>query len=233
MSDPVRLPAKRLFVTGTDTDVGKTIVTACLAASWARSAPGQVRAIKPVASGVEPGDPRADAAVIARAAGHAPLCWLTLRDPVSPHRAQLRAGIEAEPDALLRWLADRSAPITIVEGAGGWWVPLLQRADGGLFEVPDLARAVGGSVVIVAADRLGVLNHTRLTVQAVALAGLPCAGVVLNRMTPADPSRDSNLDDLRALLPCPIATLEHLGATTAPVLADAGDRIRGELGLRG
>jgi dethiobiotin synthase len=227
-------PLRRLFVTGTDTDVGKTVVTACLAAAVrARQprAPAPILAVKPIASGVTPGGPPGDAELIARAAGHRARCWLSLEAPLSPHRAQERAGVVADPADLLRWLSAQRADTVIVEGAGGWRVPLLRGPDGALFEVPDLARALGAPVLIVAADRLGTLNHTRLTVDAVHAAGLPIAGVVLNRFTPGDPSRASNLDDLRALAPCAVAVLPSLPALDGATLATFGARLADDLGL--
>lgn len=213
----------RLLVTGTDTDVGKTVVTAALAAAL-RAAGERVIAAKPVASGTLPGDPRSDAARIARAAGHEPRAYLTLPHPVSPHRAALLAGATVEPDKLSDWLQlsapDRPDTWTLVEGAGGW------RAPFGLHPTPwgigDLVRA-GASVIVVAADRLGVLNHTRLTVEAVRRDGHHVALVVLNQGIGAvDPSRTSNLDDLRAILQAPVLAFPALDPDDPDALAAAG-----------
>lgn len=224
---------RRYFVTGTDTEIGKTTATACIAAALRLdpSQPRTVRALKPVASGVTPEDPHSDAARIARAAGHAPACWLALPDPISPHRAQERAGVQADPQAMTAWISTFTDQIVLVEGAGGWLVPLLRGPDGALFEVPDLAHACGGPVILVAADRLGVLNHTRLTAWAIAESGLDLAGVVLNQGGPGDPSRSTNLDDLRALLPCPVAVLPPLPDERSATLAAAGAPIVRALGL--
>jgi dethiobiotin synthetase len=224
----------RLFITGTDTEVGKTAITACLAAALRARAggrPGAVAALKPIASGVVPGQPDADAAVLARAAGHPEACWLALPDPISPHRAQERAGVPAEPAALLRWIETFAADWVLVEGAGGWRVPLLRGPDGALFEVPDLAAAVAAPVLVVAADRLGVINHTRLTVDAIRAAGLTVAGVALNAASAADLSQHTNLDDLRALLPCPVAAVPRLADRAPDTLARAGANLARDLGL--
>lgn len=213
-----------LLVTGTDTGVGKTVTGAALAAALA-AAGTRVRALKPVASGVAPGEPGEDAALLGRAAGHDPACFLRLRTPVSPHRAAALEGVTLDPDALLAWIADNRGDATLVEGAGGWEVPLAPR-----FRVAHLAAALGWPVLVVAADRLGVLNHTLLTVAAVRAAGLPVAGVVLTGPAPAagdpaeaDPSTWSNLDDLRDLLPdVAVRRLAWLPALDRATLAAAG-----------
>jgi dethiobiotin synthetase len=222
----------RVTITGTDTEIGKSLTTACLAAA-ARSRGREVLALKPLASGIEPGTPGEDATRIARAAGHAPLVHATYALPISPHRAQLREGRSLDPDRLWAWLDGHRAELVLVEGAGGWRVPLGVGPDGSWFEVVDLARRVGGPVVVVAADRLGVLNHTRLTVEAIRRDGLTVAGVVLNRLPGGgdDASRASNLEDLRALLDVPIATLPALDPDDHEALARAGAPVLDALGL--
>lgn len=213
----------RLLVTGTDTDVGKTVVTAALAAAL-RASGEAVIAAKPVASGGLPGDPRSDAARIARAAGHEPRIYLTFPHPVSPHRAAALAGVAIEPDKLSDWLdlsaPDRADRVTLVEGAGGW------RAPFGLHPTPwglgDLVRA-GAPVVVVAADRLGVLNHTRLTIEAIRRDGHHVVAVVLNQGIGApDPSRASNLEDLRAVSAAPVVILGTVDVDDSDALAAAG-----------
>lgn len=109
---------------------------------------------------------------------------------------------------MLRWIRDLAADTVLVEGVGGWRVPLA--IDPPLWVV-DLARATGGPVVIVAADRLGVLNHTLLTADAVRAAGLALGAVVLNQgAAPPDPSRTTNADDLAALVEAPVVTVPRL-----------------------
>lgn len=162
-----------LLITGTDTGVGKTVVTAALAAALAEAGVA-VRALKPVASGVDPGHPGEDAALLGLAAGHPPATLLRLRTPVSPHRAAALEGVPVDGAAILAWVHENVGAVTLVEGAGGWEVPL-----SATFRVSHLGVALGWPVLVVAADRLGVLNHTLLTVAAVQRAGLPVAGVVL------------------------------------------------------
>ncbi|MCB9671688.1 MAG: dethiobiotin synthase [Alphaproteobacteria bacterium] len=204
--------ARSYFVTGTDTDVGKSVITAALAA--ARH--GQVTAVKPVASGVDGGP--GDAERIAIAAGHPPTVFATWRTPVSPH---LAAALEARPldlHALLDWLDAIPEP-RLIEGVGGWRVPLALEPR---FEVVDLARHVDLPVLVVAANRLGVLNHTLLTVEAVRGAGLEVAAVVLNTVGAEDASTAHNLADLRALAGVPVHPFPHVDPTDPGALARAG-----------
>lgn len=208
--------AEGLFVTGTDTGVGKTVTTAALAAALA-GAGVDVRALKPVASGVPAGDPGEDAALLGFAAGHAPAGAVRLRAPVSPHRAAALEGRAIDPADLLDWIHARRGAVTLVEGAGGWEVPLTPR-----FRVSHLAAALGWPVLVVALDRLGVLNHTLLTVEAVQRAGVAVAGVVLVD-GPEDASTPHNAADLRALLPrVAVRRLPRLPALDRATLAAAG-----------
>ena len=192
----------RLFVTGTDTEVGKTVVTACLAAAF----PETAHAAKVVASGVGPTDPPGgeDASLLAFGAGHAPSVFATFTAPVSPHRAAVLEGRRVETPVLTAWLRNLRGNPLLVEGVGGWRVPITPD-----FEVRDAAEVVGAPVLIVAANRLGVLNHTRLTVESVRADGFRVVGVVLNsgiapQGSEDDPSTTSNLEDLRELLDVPV-----------------------------
>jgi dethiobiotin synthetase len=193
----------RWFVTGTDTDVGKTVATACLAAGAGTR--GSVIAAKAVASGAAPGTAGEDAMLLGAAAGHPALVFATWEAAISPHRAAERESRPLDVPELERWASALSADTVLLEGAGGWRVPL---APG--FDVADLARGFGAPVIVVAADRLGVLNHTRLTVEAIARDGLAIAGIVLVRrrsIADRDPSIRSNEEDLRQLLGVPVAVL--------------------------
>ena len=210
----------RWFITGTDTDVGKSVTTACLA--QAARASGTVIAAKPVASGVSPGTPGEDAARIAEAAGHAPLCFARYVPPVSPHRAILDGGAPLDATALARWIGALQADTVLVEGVGGWRVPLQLGAVP--IDVNDLARWTGGAVLVVARDRLGVLNHTLLTVEAIHREGFDVAGVVLCRVPGEKPS-PSNLDDLRILLDVPVAVLPLLDPDSASARQAAGEAL--------
>lgn len=193
---------RSLFITGTDTDVGKTFITAALAAAWR----GEVTAVKPVASGSSDGEP-GDAERIARAAGHTPKVFTSWSLPVSPHRAALAEERPLDLEAFLAWIDALPRPL-LLEGVGGWRVPLTTAP---LFDVSDLATRVQLPVLVVAANRLGVLSHTRLTVEAVRAAGLEVVGVVLNDVHAADDeaSRAHNLTDLKLLLDVPVVAADH------------------------
>lgn len=222
----------RVFVTGTDTGVGKTLVTCCLAR--AARARGSVLAVKPVASGVDDGFGD-DAIRLGAAAGHPPLVYAAFSAPLSPHRAAALEG-RSVPDDVCDRIARLEADTVLVEGVGGWRVPL--RTGPNPLWVVDLARATWGSVVVVAADRLGTLNHTLLTVDAVRGAGLPVAGVALNRgagpFDPEDRSRATNAQDLRELLDLPVAVVEAVDPSDDTALASAGAALwRAILGVGG
>ena len=191
----------RLGITGTDTGVGKTVVAAALIAGL-RSTGRRVAGMKPVETGVS-GVP-ADAALLRDAAGGADclsdVCPAQFREPLAPLVAAARA---QEPVDLPRLDAafDRLAlgrDAIVVEGAGGLLVPITEQlAYDGLF------RRWGLDLIVVAANRLGALNHTLLTLRAAWQAGLRVRAVVLNSVCPATESLAActNLDTLRALLP--------------------------------
>ncbi len=183
------------FITGTDTGVGKSVTTAALAAALA-AAGVAVRALKPVASGVSPGTAGEDAELLAFGAGHAAEVAYAFEAPVSPHLAAEGESRRIDDTVIAEWIAARRAAVTLIEGVGGWEVPL--RRD---WRVSDWAARLGAPVIVVARNRLGVLNHTLLTVEAVRRRGLLVAGVVLTPPTESDASIAHNAAELRALLP--------------------------------
>ncbi|HLI85368.1 MAG TPA: dethiobiotin synthase [Bryobacteraceae bacterium] len=162
-----------LFVTGTDTGVGKTVLSAALLGRYRDSAP--LRYWKPVQTGIEQDD---DTAEVRRlGAREEELCELGLRlaNPVSPHLAAARAGIRISVDGLLAMLPpDKEESRWIVEGAGGALVPL-----NGSELMIDLMRALGLAVVVAARSGLGTINHTLLTLEALRARSQPVGGVVL------------------------------------------------------
>jgi len=181
------------FITGTDTDVGKTAVTAGLAAAL-RAEGAAVAAIKPLATGSE--GPGTDALTIAHAAGHAPRVHTCLPVPAAPHRAAKLAGHQLNFEEVVDWVHDQIGDPLLVEGVGGWTVPLTDQK-----RVSDLAIAVNLPVIVVAANRLGVLNHTLLTVEAIEACGLSVSAVILNDHFSEDPELAQwNHDDLSSAL---------------------------------
>jgi dethiobiotin synthetase len=216
-----------LFVTGTDTGVGKTILSAALLA--AMSAAGEVvRAHKPVVTGLdEPpeGDWPPDHVLLAAAAGMTPEEVSPLRygPAVSPHLAARLAGEEIDPDGLLARArrAGEGEGTLIVEGVGGLLTPL---ADD--YAVRDLAVALGLPVLIAARPGLGTINHTLLTLEAARTAELDVRAVVLTPW-PAQPSvlQRSNRETIARLGDVEVAGLGHVPSSAAADLARIGDTL--------
>jgi dethiobiotin synthetase len=227
LDDPVEVPPRIVFVTGTDTGVGKTVVTAAIAAA-ARERQTEVVALKPVATGVTPGSAGDDAERIARAAGHPPRACFTFPAPLSPHLAAEQAGRRIDPVALEVFVLALSAPLTLVEGAGGWEVPL--RAD---YRTSSFARALRAEVVVVAPNRIGVLNHAILTVEAVRRSPCEVSLVVLTPSGSADdPSVASNAAQIAALLGVRVETMPAIDPDDPEALAAAGEPLLRALGVR-
>ena len=181
----------KLLVTGTDIGVGKTWV-ACALARALREAGKSVIAIKPVETGCS-GQPSKgeDGVRLARATGQSQPAHAILRlpDSVAPVLASERAGSEIDFDALVLKIEryTETAEVALIEGAGGLLAPVTWE-----WNMADLARAMGASALVVAADRLGTINHTLLTLSALELAGIPSAGVVLTTPEKRDPSTGGN-----------------------------------------
>ncbi|WP_165978488.1 dethiobiotin synthase [Actinomadura darangshiensis] len=200
-----------LVVTGTCTGVGKTIVTAALAAvAAARGA--SVAVVKPGQTGVGGGEP-GDLDEVRRLAGMDDVHeFARFPDPLSPAAAARRAGIPpvrmADVAQGVRDLADVRR-LVLVEGAGG----LLVRFDEEGSTIADLARWLGAAVVVVARPGLGTLNHTALTLEAMAHRGVQLAGVVIGEW-PDDPdlAMRSNIRDLETIAARPLSGALPAGA---------------------
>lgn len=191
-----------LGVTGTDTGVGKTVVCAALAAAYTRSG-ARVGVMKPVETGVTRESLDRDGLRLAKAAGSRDDASLitpyAFPDPLAPLIAARRVGASVEIgrlDGAFRSIS-RDRDVVIVEGAGGLLVPL---TDNDAYDTLFLRWRLG--VLLVAANRLGVLNHVRLTLRAARSAGLSVRAVVLNDTgnDGADPSTSSNETALRELI---------------------------------
>ncbi|MEY2668947.1 MAG: hypothetical protein RJA59_1585 [Pseudomonadota bacterium] len=188
-----------LFVTGTDTGVGKTEVAAALVSEW-RARGLDVGAMKPAQSGVEDGLPT-DADRLRQAAGGADpaelVCPYSLPAPLAPAVAARLAGVEISLDRVLACAAElsRRHAALLVEGAGGLLVPLT-----GSHTYADLAVALAMPVLVVARAGLGTVNHTALTCEALRARGLAIRGVVLNRAgASSDPSEPHNAAEIERL----------------------------------
>jgi len=211
-----------LFVTGTDTEVGKTVVAAAVCAALAARGE-RVAAFKPVVTGMdeEPGEWPRDHELLARSAsaGQAPsdVTSLTFGPPVSPHYAAEQAGMTLEPAELVRAArrAADGADVLVCEGVGGLLVPLTP----GYF-VRDLAIALGLPLLIAARPGLGTINHTLLTLEAARAAGLSPAAVVITPW-PDDPT-GIELSNRRTIEALGNVRVEGLPSTTPETLATAG-----------
>ena len=181
----------KLLVTGTDIGVGKTWVSCALARAFIEAGRSVV-AVKPIETGCS-GQPAKgeDGVRLARATGQSQPAHAILRlpDSVAPVLASERAGSEIDFDALVLKIErfTGATEVTIIEGAGGLLAPITWE-----WNMADLARAMGASALVVGSDRLGTINHTLLTLSALELAGIPCAGVVLTTPDKTDQSTRSN-----------------------------------------
>jgi dethiobiotin synthetase len=194
-----------LVVTGTGTGVGKTVVTAALACH-ARQAGIDVAVCKPVQTGTDSGDD--DLADVARLSGVSELAGLArYPQPLAPVAAAEQAGMALPTrDQVLRLVGDLDRPgrLTLVEGAGGL---LVEVADAGA-TLRDLAVDLDAAAVVAVTAELGTLNHTALTLEALAAQGVSCEGLVIGswpaRPGPVEQSNRSALSRLapvRAALP--------------------------------
>jgi dethiobiotin synthetase len=207
------------FVTATDTGVGKTILAGALIASL-RARGEQVRARKPVITGVDDGDHGAplDHELLASLSGESPETVSPARygPAISPHLAAELAGHAIDVAALLDDV--RGTGPVIVEGIGGLLVPL---AEG--WDVRRFARELGLGVVVAARPGLGTINHTLLTIEAARSADLDLRAVVMTPW-PADPGalERSNLATIERLGDVEVATLAMVPELSAAALASAG-----------
>lgn len=189
-----------VVVTGTDTGVGKTVVTAGLARALTLAG-RRVVAIKPMESGCAPGPAgvEEDGRVLAEATGQAAPreALLRLPEPLTPALAAERAGVAVDLDELARSIVQlgEGADVVLVEGAGGLLSPLSWAED-----LTHLAHRLDASVLVVAADRLGTLNHVHLTVQCLGGTGLLPIGIVLSAPATPDASTGTNAAGLRRRL---------------------------------
>lgn len=215
--------AHGFFVTGTDTGVGKSLVSAALLHAFAGLG-YRVVGMKPVAAGADQVDGvwcNEDVLQLQAAANvAAEPAWVNpylLRTPVAPHIAADHQGVAIELPRIrdayehLAALAD----VVIVEGAGGFRVPLSATRDSA-----DLAQYLALPIILVVGMRLGCINHALLTAEAIDARGLKLAGWVANRLDPGMAAYAENLTALRQRLQCPLlAELPHVSQPNARMMS--------------
>jgi dethiobiotin synthetase len=218
-----------VFVTGTDTGAGKTVVAGAIVAALAARGE-RVAAYKPVVTGLdEPADPDwpRDHELLAAATGASAQAVAphAFGPPVSPHLAAELAGVELDLDAMVlaagAAAAEADAGILVAEGVGGLLVPLTRDRS-----VRDLAVALGLPLVVAARPGLGTINHTLLTLESARAAGLTVAAVVLTPW-PDEPSvmEESNRATIARLGSVSVATLPRLPDGGPAALAAGGERL--------
>ncbi len=219
MTIKAREPVYRgVFVTGTDTGVGKTWVSlGLMAALQAQSF--SVVGMKPVSAGCErtPEGLRNEDALLLQQRSSVTHSYehinpVAFEPPIAPHIAAAEVGARIDFARIERAFSRlaASADVCVVEGAGGWLVPLTSRNS-----IADLVERLALPVVLVVAIRLGCLNHALLTVESIERRGLPLLGWVANQVNPATPRADENIEALMERISAPrIATVDYTPKAT-------------------
>lgn len=216
--------AAAYFVTGTDTEIGKTTIAAGLLHA-ARAQGLSTAAAKPVASGCEEtvdGLRNSDALALLGECSlpltYAEVNPLAFAPAIAPHLAALEAGIRLDVQALsgpVRRVLAKGADFSLVEGAGGWRVPLAGQGN-----LSDLPIALGLPVILVVGVRLGCINHAVLTAEAIQRDGLTLAGWVANVVDPQTSRLEENLATLAERLPAPcLGRVPRLAEATPATVA--------------
>lgn len=210
----------RLAITGTDTGIGKTTIAVGLLSVMHQQGL-RVAGMKPIETGVRRGEPTSDGMRLWDAAGQADSLWdvspFVFEDPVAPLVAAGQSGEQIDPSRLDASFArlEKGRQAVVVEGAGGILCPI--KAD---FLMLDLFARWQLELIVVAANRLGTINHTLLTIRAAEAAGLRVRGVVLNDVscTTHDRSTRSNWELLGSLIP-------HVRIVRHPHIVDTDSRL--------
>ena len=195
----------RIFITGTDTEVGKTWV-ACALTRRLVSTGLKVAVMKPLASGCErttQGLRNEDAMALMKASNVAmeyqqvnPYAY---EPAIAPHIAAAEAGRLPDIGHIARIADGISADVLLIEGAGGWCVPLDQDTL-----MPELVRALGAEVILVVGIKLGCINHSLLSARQIEADGFRLVGWVANQIQPAMPNYAENLSTLQKMLNVPM-----------------------------
>ena len=212
---------KGYFITGTDTNAGKTWATIALMRYFKQQGKS-VAGMKPVASGcfMQDGQLKNEDALLIQENASLKIDYDLINPyayelPVSPHIAGINNPVNlatiVERFNTLKELAE----IVLVEGAGGWYAPLNDRED-----ISDLAKALALPVIIVVAIRLGCINHAKLTWQAIQHSGIPCAGWIAVCVDPDMLKPDENIRTIKTALNVPLlGVLPYLASADFDLLA--------------
>jgi dethiobiotin synthetase len=214
------------FVTGTDTEIGKTLVSSAILHKLVRSG-RRACGMKPIAAGAEmiDGELHNEDADMLAAAGnvHLPSSITTpfmLREPAAPHIAAALEGVTIEPVPIIAAYAEilAASDAVVVEGVGGFRVPFNDD-----FDSADLAAQLNLPVILVVGLRLGCISHALLTVEAIVARGLVLAGWVANTADPEMRFMQENIAALAQRIPAPL--LGHVPRLEHPTAAAAADYI--------
>ncbi len=219
------MKSRHYFIAGTDTDVGKTLV-ACGILRAAANLGLTTLAVKPVAAGAEQtadGLRNSDAvllmAAMTESLPYAQVNPVLLAPPIAPHIAAEQAGKRLSVSQLVgfcRGVMMRKADMVLIEGAGGWRVPLNQREM-----LSGLAIELQTPVILVVGMKLGCISHAVLTAEAIKADGLVIAGWVANKIDSDMACFDENLATLRQLLPAPcLGVVPNLAQPDATLVAE-------------
>ncbi len=222
MSTPPR--PRAYFITGTDTDAGKT-TSACALLAAARNQRLSTLACKPVASGSHPtpdGLRNPDALSLAEQCSiqipYTQLNPYALAPAIAPHLAAAEASTTLQVQTLqqqVQHILDYQADLCLIEGAGGWRVPLNEHEN-----LSDLAIALQLPVILVVGMKLGCINHALLSAESILNDGLPLAGWIANHIDPQMARTQDTLHSLQQRMPAPLlATLPWQPSATAEYLA--------------
>lgn len=212
------------FVTGTDTGAGKTFVCCALLHRFAQAGLSTI-GMKPVAAGLDANGCNEDVELLRAASSVAAAPELinpfAFKSPIAPHLAAAEEGrdIRFAPIHNALNALRQQADVVVVEGVGGFRVPLGPEGDSA-----DLAQTLGLPVILVVGLRLGCINHALLTVEAIQVRGLTLAGWVANCIDPAMLKREENIAALSESIHVPL--LETLDFQMLPDAAEAGKRLR-------
>jgi dethiobiotin synthetase len=197
--------SKAWFVTGTDTGVGKTAISCALLAAAAKAGM-RTAAVKPVAAGCDDNGHNEDALQLldcmTEPLDYAQVNPVALDEPIAPHIAAQRQGKRLQASRLAgicRGVMMGGADFVLIEGAGGWRVPINPRET-----LADLAIQLQVGVILVVGMRLGCINHALLTAEAIRRDGLVLAGWVANQPGETMICHKENLDSLQRLIPAPL-----------------------------